>query len=292
MQTCHLLLATIITHPNQHHDAFTIPIRFRPSLHAAFRGVRWRRARARAARPIPHDTAQPHRPHPPHLHPQPTGPASDEGRPSVDLLTADGIPITGDYYRPLAEQAPGVVLMHGTNRTRADWQLLAWRMMELGFATLAIDLRGAGESGGQPDDPNRLADVAAAVDFLQAQAEVNPNDILLVGENDGSWWALKYASEHPDIRAVALITPGIRADHALLRGVMEAYGNRPLFIAVSDNPAIGDENAVRAAQLLNELAAGPHELVTLDDNAWGVGLLMQENGLAARLLAWLQAVAG
>ncbi|HID33385.1 MAG TPA: alpha/beta fold hydrolase [Anaerolineae bacterium] len=180
--------------------------------------------------------------------PSAKAPPATKGLFPVDLLAADRVPIKGDYYRPLAEQAPGVVLVHGTHRTRSDWQLLAWRMMEQGFATLAIDLRGAGESGGQPDDPNRLADVDAAVDFLKAQAEVNPNDILLVGENDGSWWALKYTSEHPNIRAAALITPGIRADDALLQPIMADYGHRPLFIAVSDNPAIGDDNAVRTGK--------------------------------------------
>ncbi len=206
----------------------------------------------------------------------------------VDLLTEDGVPIRGDYYRPIAKHAPGVVLLHGIDHTRWDWQLLAVRMMAQGFATLAIDLRGAGESGGQPNDPNRLADVDAAVAFLKAQAEVDPANILLVGANDGSWWALKYASEHSDIRGAALITPGIRYDERLLKQVMAAYGDRPIFIAVSDNPAIGDDNAVKVARLLDELAAGPHELVILDDNAWGIGLLMQENGLAARLLDWME----
>ncbi len=209
----------------------------------------------------------------------------------VDLLTTDGVPLKGDYYRPIAEQAPGVVLLHGKNRTRADWQILAGRLMTLGFATLAIDFRGAGESGGQPDDPNRLADVDAAIAFLQTQAEVAPDSIMLVGENDGSWWALKYASERPDMRGVALITPGIRYDKALLKQVMADYGDRPIFIAVSDNPAIGDENAVKTARFLDKLATGPHELIIVQDNSWGLGLLLRENGLAARLLAWMQDVA-
>jgi len=206
----------------------------------------------------------------------------------VDLLTVDHIPLKGDYYRPIAENAPGVILLHGAHRTRADWQLLAWQMMEQGMATLAIDLRGAGESGGETGDTNHLADVDAAVGFLRAQAEVDPARLLIIGENDGSWWALKYAAEHPDIRGVALITPGIRYDEERLKQIMADYGCRPLFIAVSEHPAIDDENAIMTAKLLDSLAAGPHELVILDDNAWGVGLLMEENGLAARLLAWMQ----
>lgn len=205
----------------------------------------------------------------------------------VDLLV-DGIPIKGTYYRPIATHAPGLVLIHGTGRTRADWQIFARSAMEQGFATLAIDLRGHGDSGGQPHHPDTTHDVGAAVDFLQAQAEVDAATILLVGANDGAWWVLDYASIHPDIRAVALITPGIRYDPSLLDKVMTQYGPRPLFIAVSQSPQVGDENALKTARYLAGIAQGPHELVILDDNAWGIGLLMESNGLAARLLDWLQ----
>ena len=134
--------------------------------------------------------------------------------------------------------------------------------------------------------------MAAGVDFLKAQAEVNPDAILLIGENDGSWWTLDYASKHPDIKAVALITPGIRYDKKFLKKVMTDYGSRPLFIAVSDNPGNHDKNAVKTAKLLDKLADGPHELTLLHDYGWGAGLLMQENGLAAHLLDWVQQVAG
>ncbi len=238
--------------------------------------------------PMPTATPAPTVPIVPTSTPNSQAPPTMKGVFAVDLLTADGVPLKGDYYRPLAKDAPGVTLIHGRGRTRSDWQLLGWQLMEQGFATLAIDLRGAGESGGQADAGERQQDVAAAVAFLQAQAEVNPKQLLLIGENDGSWWVLDYAAHHANIQAVALITPGIRANKTLLQKVMDAYGDRPIFIAVSDNPAIGDENAVQAARLLDELATGPHELVVLNDNAWGVGLLMQENGLAARLLGWMK----
>jgi len=206
----------------------------------------------------------------------------------VDLTTSDGVPIKGDYYRPVAENAPGVLLVHGSGRDRSVWQLFARQLMEQGMAVLAIDLRGYGESGGEAGDQNKGEDVAAGVDFLKAQAEVDPQNILLVGENDGSWWTLAYAAKHPDIRAVALITPGIRYDKKLLEQMMTEYGDRPIFIAVSDNEGNHDENAVKTAKLLDRLAVGPHELVVLHDYGWGTGLLMQENGLAAKLLAWLQ----
>ena len=86
---------------------------------------------------------------------------------------------------------------------------------------------------------------------------------------------------------MALITPGIGYDKKFLTQVMADYGDRPIFIAVSDNEGNHDENAVKTAKLLDKLAAGPHELVVLHDPGGGTGLLMQENGLAPKLLTWL-----
>jgi pimeloyl-ACP methyl ester carboxylesterase len=206
----------------------------------------------------------------------------------VDLLTADGVPIKGDYYRPVVAHAPAVALVHGSGRDRSAWQLFARQLMEQGIPALAIDLRGHGDSGGEASDQNKIEDVAVAVAFLKAQAEVDSNEIAIIGANDSSWWTLDYARQHPDIQAVALITPGIRYDKKLLKQVMNDYGERPIFLAVSDHKGNHDENVVKVAHLLDNLAKGPHELVILHDPGWGIGLLMQENGLAVRLLAWVQ----
>ena len=258
---------------------------------------------AGCARPTPEVTVAPAPTGPPPT-PRPTVPIVPTSTPStkappamksvlpVDLLTSDGVPIKGDYYRPAAENAPGVVLVHGSDRERSAWQLFARQLMEQGFATLAIDLRGHGESGGEAGDVNTTEDVLAAVDFLRAQAEVAPENIVLIGGNDGSWWALDAASKQPDIRAVALLTPGISYDKQFLEQVMADYGDRPLFIAISDNEGNHGEDAVKTARALDELASGPHELEILHEYGWGSGLLMQENGLAPKLLAWLHQVTG
>ncbi len=249
-------------------------------------------ARRPTPEPTPTPTPRPTVPLTPTSTPNPQAQPGMKGIYPVDLLTEDGVPIKGDYYRPLASPAPGVVLLHGVDRTRSDWQVVAWRLMDQGMAVLAIDLRGAGESGGQPQDPNRLADVDTAVAFLRAQAQVDSQNIVLIGENDGSWWALDYAAKHPEIRAVALITPGIRDDKALLQKVMTAYGARPLFLAVSDHPQLQEDHAFKTAQMLNAMAQGPHQWVVVHEENWGIGLLMQENGLAAQLVQWLTEVTG
>ena len=225
--------------------------------------------------------------------PSSRAPASQAVLP-VALTTADGVAIKGDYYRPSAENAPAILLLHDPGGQRGDWQFVAWQLMEQGFATLAIDLRGYGESGGLANGKHTDADVAAAVDFLKAQAEVDSKRIVIIGAGGGSWWALAYAATHPDIRGLAMITPGIRNAAEIrqqLATLMTAYGNRPFFVAVSDHEGNHDPGAVKIAKLLNDLASGPHQMIILHDWGRGTDLLMQENGLFRQLLAWIRTAA-
>jgi len=215
---------------------------------------------------------------------------------SVALTTADGVAIKGDYYRPSAEKAPAILLLHDLGGQRNDWQFVASQLMEQGFAILAIDLRGYGESGGLANGKHTDADVAAAIDFLMAQAEVDYSGrILIIGAGGGSWWALVYAATHPEIRGLAIITPGIRNSKEVRRqldALMSAYGNRPFFVAVSDHVGNHDPGAVEVAKLLDRLASGPRQIIILHDWGRGTDLLMQENGLFRQLLAWIRTASG
>ena len=80
-----------------------------------------------------------------------------------------------------------------------------------GFATLAFDHRGFGESGGRrqhEDSQGKLADLRAAVGLLAAQAEVDPARIGLAGICLGGGYAIRAAAQDPRVRAVAGIAGG------------------------------------------------------------------------------------
>jgi dienelactone hydrolase len=65
----------------------------------------------------------------------------------VTLVTADGVVLAGTY-RPLPDRpaAPAVLLVHDFSRERRVWDALAPELAARGLATLAVDLRGHGES--------------------------------------------------------------------------------------------------------------------------------------------------
>ena len=65
----------------------------------------------------------------------------------VTLTTADGVVLAGSY-RPVPGQegAPALLLLHGFSRDRREWDAFVPDLAARGFATLALDLRGHGES--------------------------------------------------------------------------------------------------------------------------------------------------
>jgi fermentation-respiration switch protein FrsA (DUF1100 family) len=95
-----------------------------------------------------------------------------------------------------------------------------------GFATLAFDHRGFGESGGRrqhEDSQGKLADLRAAVGALAAQPEVDPARIGLAGICLGGGYAIRAAAQDPRVRAVAGIAGGYNspAEMAASMGIGE-----------------------------------------------------------------------
>jgi uncharacterized protein len=94
----------------------------------------------------------------------------------------------------------------------------AERLAAAGFATLAFDHRGFGESGGRrqhEDSQGKLADLRAAVSALTAQAEVDSARIGLAGICLGGGYAIRAAAADPRVRAMAGIAGGYNSPAAM-----------------------------------------------------------------------------
>lgn len=136
---------------------------------------------------------------------------------TVTLTTRDGVDLVGDVH-PAAAAGPGVVLLHmnpAGGFDRADWpQSFVDRLTGAGHHVLALDRRGAGDSGGVAEDafegPAGKYDVEAAVLELASRGA---SPIALVGASNGSTSALDYVvwapSEGlPEVAAIAFMTGG------------------------------------------------------------------------------------
>lgn len=146
-------------------------------------------------------------------------------------LQADDLTIVGDLRTPsLPGPAPGLVFTGPFTGVRDQVTgLYADRLAAAGYVTLAFDHRGFGESGGQPrrhEDPQgKLSDLRAAVSFLRARPEVDPERIGAVGICLGGGYALRFAAFDPRIKAFAGIAGAYNTPYAMRAG-MGADGYR------------------------------------------------------------------
>ena len=63
----------------------------------------------------------------------------------VHLKTNDGWTLAALYHTP-EEGKPAAILIHGVGSSKAEWEGFSAELWKLGYGTLAIDLRGHGES--------------------------------------------------------------------------------------------------------------------------------------------------
>lgn len=115
-----------------------------------------------------------------------------------------GVTLRGTLFEPrTGEQLPGIVFVHGSGaESRRGFLYLAKLFARHGFAALAYDKRGAGDSGGSTYDvgyDGYAADAVAAIQSLGSRPEVNASEIGILGHSEGGWVAPLIAERDPDL---------------------------------------------------------------------------------------------
>lgn len=215
----------------------------------------------------------------------------------ISLKTSDNIEIIGDYYPVLAKNAPAAVFIHMMPATRENWRVFAKKLNEIGFHCLAIDLRGHGESQGGPNgfqnfsDENHqesIYDVKSAVDYLVKKG-VLPEDISLVGASIGANLALRFQSQHPEIKSSVLLSPGL--DYrgiAAEKAVKNLNRDQSIFIAAGGE---NDAYSTETANKLYALARSQNKRLKIFKNAGhGTTILKEEPSFSDELVLWLKSM--
>lgn len=186
---------------------------------AAFAGLwslRWLVHRAilrglRAPR-IAHDLA--------HAHP---GVAADQVRelripgPQGRSLAGWLVMPSGTWQRPV----PAVLVMHGWGSNAAMMWPVVPPLHESGFAVLLIDARCHGHSDREAftSMPRFAEDIAAGLDWLKHQPEIDSDKLALLGHSVGAAACLLHASRHQDVRAVVSLS-AFAHPREVMRGFM------------------------------------------------------------------------
>jgi uncharacterized protein len=126
-------------------------------------------------------------------------------------FSSAGETLVGDLYRPDgAERSPAVAIIGPMTyqKEQAPTQY-ARRLADAGYAALAYDSRYRGESGGAPrcwENPaHKLEDLKAALAYLAARDDVDPERLFVLGICQGSSIAFRAAAEAPGVRALATV---------------------------------------------------------------------------------------
>ena len=144
---------------------------------------------------------------------------------SSDLFTSEEVTFQNGEVRlggtlTLPKQAaarhPAAVIISGSGSQNRDgsggalglYKQVAERLSSNGVAVLRHDDRGVGRSS-MPKKPTAyrdlVADTRAAIDYLRARKEIDPDRIMLVGHSEGGTTAVVIASEDQKIAALVLL---------------------------------------------------------------------------------------
>jgi len=140
--------------------------------------------------------------------------------------------VRGEATRPVPPPPwPGMLILHGAGSCKENHFDFARLCAASGWAALAYDQRGHGQSQ-PPMAPDAVADVIRMARLLAATEGVDPARIAARGSSMGGFMAIHAAARAPEIAAVIAICPAGEDD--LRRGIAKGE----LEMRVEDSTAL------------------------------------------------------
>jgi len=202
---------------------------------------------------------------------------------NVTVSGAQGLGLKGTYT-PAAPAAPAVLLLHMYGTDRRSWSPFTEVLAAAGLASLAIDLRGHGDTGGSEDWDLAQGDVEAAFEWLRTNPGVDPSRVAIVGASIGANLALVQTASHPgDVAAAALLSPGMDYFRVKIAGLAQETNGVPLFLAAAEN----DGYSAETVRILAGEAPGDPTLTVFDGAAHGTDMFASHPELADQLIQFL-----
>jgi len=219
---------------------------------------------------------------------------NDELEPKdVTLVTKDLVSIVATFYPGAAKkEAVPIIMLHGEDGQRGDFQALASYLQGMGHAIIAPDLRGHGDSTraegvNQPLDAEKfnrasyekmVLDVEACKKFLMEKnnaGELNIDQLCVIGAELGALIAVQWAAldwsvqdlpayrQGKDVKALVLLSPlqsfkGITLRQALTHPAVQSQLSMMIVAGTKD------KSASEAKRMHNSLQAH-HPKISDDD---------------------------
>ena len=206
----------------------------------------------------------------------------------VDLVAADGTKLAADWSPANGTRA--VVLIHMLGGSRNDWAAFSQNLTAANWSTLAIDLRGHGDSQGdwrtfsETDFSHMQQDVEAAKQFVRSKGR---KDVVLMGASIGANLAIMGAVDaKTPVKGVVAISPGL--DYHSLRPEIPAAAMRAplLLVAAEDDAYSADSSRTLDGMAVNST------LLLYPTGGHGMLLFNWNPKVGKAIMSWLNAMVG
>ena len=214
----------------------------------------------------------------------------------VTFRTSDGVTIAATYLRAARPKA-AALLLHMMPAAKESWAAFSSALAERGVSSLAIDLRGHGESVMQGEkrlDYHRFSDeehvkktldVVAAMAWLLEREGIGLDRLAACGASIGANLALWAASEHPDLRAALALSPGLDYHGVMADQAAAAlHPGQKILLAASEEDAYAYASVGELAKLA---AKADVTLLKLKDAGHGTTMFANEPAFMEECLVWL-----
>jgi len=216
----------------------------------------------------------------------------------IQLKTQDGVLLAARYARA-ARPKGAVILLPMLSKTKQSWFEMQTKLTEKGFSSLALDLRGHGESVSKngreiywrafsdKEFRKMTLDVEAAYRFLLKHEGFAPQRIFIMGASIGANLALRFGAGEKNLGGVLSLSPGLDYRGVETEDAARSYQDRPVFYAASR----GDLSSYETIHYLARFAPN-RTLVDLEGEAHGTEMLERDSYLNERILNWLEVEQG
>ena len=175
---------------------------------------------------------------------------SPDAGPSFKSFDLVNLHASFDMPAGVPAPVPAVLLLHGYGEDRSIWKVFSKQLLDRGWAVMALDLRGHGDSMTR----NQLAihaspewrtsasefpvDLDPALDWLKSRPRIDTRKIVVIGSDVGANLALIASGRFPEVRTAVAINPNLDESLALA-GSAQDFQPRSTMIIVP-NPPEGD----------------------------------------------------
>jgi len=207
---------------------------------------------------------------------------------SEDIIVEaeDGLELNATFYAAEGlENGPGIILLHmlGSNRSVWEYVGLVDELAASGYAVLALDMRGHGDTGNAQDWVLAEDDIQRVWEYFVERSEVDAEKTAVLGGSIGSSMALVATANEPAIKTAVLLSPGLIYRGVAIESRMPDIGERPLFLVASEDDYYSEDTANKLA----ETAVGETQVQIYENAGHGTNMFEPEPGLTPLILEWL-----